>query len=150
VPKALLDVVRVDDPAYGRPLVIGTTARELTTDEIRQAYGQRWPVETNFFVAQGTCAMELPRAWTAQAVSRRLSLALLWGSLLKAIAAACEAIPLGPWDCKALRTAGRLANHLDLYASNFARLALSGVEPRKYDKNRDPKQSNDLQLPKAA
>lgn len=32
-PKTLIDVVRVDDPAYQRPLMIGTTARELTTDE---------------------------------------------------------------------------------------------------------------------
>ena len=149
-PRTVIDVVRVDDPAYKRPLLIGTTARELTTDEIRQAYGHRWPVETNFFVAQGTCAMEMPRAWTERAVSRRISLALLCGSLLKAIAAACEAIPMGPWDRNAAGTAGRLANHLDLYASNFARLALSGVEPRKYGKNSDTKQTNDLQLPEAA
>ena len=27
------DVPRIDDPAYKRPLVVGTTARELTTDE---------------------------------------------------------------------------------------------------------------------
>ena len=33
-PRTLLDVVRVDDPAYKRPLLIGTTARELTTDEL--------------------------------------------------------------------------------------------------------------------
>jgi len=106
--------VRVDDPAYKRPLVIGTTARELTTDEIRQADGHRWPVERNFFVAQGTCAMELPRAWTERAVSRRISLALLCGSLRKAIAASCAAIPMGPWDRNAVSTAGRLANPLDL------------------------------------
>src|SRR4029077_18664051 len=31
------EVVRVDDPASKRPLLIGTTARELTTDEIRSA-----------------------------------------------------------------------------------------------------------------
>jgi hypothetical protein len=82
--------VRVDDPAYKRPLLIGTTARELTTAEVRLAYGYRWPVETNFYVAQGTCAMEMPWAWSATAVTRRISLALLAGSLLKAIAAACD------------------------------------------------------------
>ena len=149
-PKTLIDVVRVDDPAYKRPLLIGTTARELTTDESRQAYGHRWPVETNFFVAQGTCAMEMPRAWTELAVSRRISLALLCGTLLKATAAACEVLPMGPWDRDAVSTAGRLANHLDLYARHFARLALSGVEPRKYAKKSDTKQTNDLQLPEAA
>ncbi|MCA1626893.1 MAG: transposase, partial [Acidobacteria bacterium] len=93
--QTIIDVVRVDDPAYKRPLLIGTTARELTTEEIRAAYKHRWPVETNFYVAQGTCAMEMPRAWSERAVERRISLALLAGSLLKAIAAACEALPMG-------------------------------------------------------
>jgi len=78
-PRTLRDVVRVDDPAYKRPLMIGTTAQELTTDEIRAAYGHRWPIETNFYVAQGTCAMEMPRAWSETAVERRISLALLCG-----------------------------------------------------------------------
>jgi hypothetical protein len=55
-PQTLLDVVRVDDPAYKRPLLIGTTARELTTAEIRAAYGHRWPVETNFYVCDGDAA----------------------------------------------------------------------------------------------
>jgi hypothetical protein len=149
-PQTVLDVVRVDDPLYKRPLVIGTTARELTTAEMRQAYGHRWPVETNFFVAQGTCAMEMPRAWTAPAVSRRISLALLCGSLLKAIAAACEALPMGPRDRKAVSSAGRLANHLDLHAQHFAALALQGVAPRKYHKMAKANHTKDLQLPLAA
>jgi hypothetical protein len=149
-PKTLLDVVRVDDPLYKRPLLLGTTARELTTEETRQAYGHRWPVETNFFVAQGTCAMEMPRAWTAQAVSRRISLALLCGSLLKAIAATCAALPMGPWDRKAVSSAGRLANHLDLHARHFATLALHGVAPRKYRKMAKAHHTKDLQLPLAA
>jgi hypothetical protein len=88
-PRTLIDVMRVDDPAYNRPLLIGTTARELTTAELRSAYAHRWPIETNFYVAQGTCAMEMPRAWSKAGVERRISLALLAGSLLKAIAAAC-------------------------------------------------------------
>ena len=107
-----MDVVRVDDPAYKRPLLIGTTARELTTEEIRSAYAHRWPIETNFYVAQGTCAMEMPRAWSETAVERRISLALLAGSLLKAIAAACGPLPMGPWDVKAVASAGRLANQM--------------------------------------
>ena len=129
-PQTFIDVVRVDDPAYKRPLLIGTTARELTTTEIRLAYGHRWPVETNFYVAQGTCAMEMPRAWSEVAVARRISLALLAGALLKAIAAACAPLPMGPWDMKAGSSAGRLANHLALHATNFAALALHGLAPR--------------------
>ncbi|MCA1607045.1 MAG: transposase, partial [Acidobacteria bacterium] len=127
--QTIIDVVRVDDAAYKRPLLIGTTARELTTTQIRQAYGHRWPVETNFFVAQGTCAMEMPRAWSERAVERRISLALLSGSLLKAIASACEALPMGPWDRKAVSSAGRLANHLGVHTSNFVALALKAVVP---------------------
>lgn len=149
-PQTVIDVVRVDDPAYKRPLLIGTTARELTTEEIRAAYGHRWPVETNFYVAQGTCAMEMPRAWSARAVERRISLALLCGSVLKAVAAACQPLAMGPWDLKAVSSAGRLANHLDIHAGNFAALALHGVAPRKYRKNEDVNHANDLQLPIAA
>jgi hypothetical protein len=149
-PWTLMAVVRVDDPAYKRPLLIGTTARELTTDEIRSAYAHRWPIETNFYVAQGTCAMERPRAWSATGVERRISLALLAGSLLKAIAAACGPLPMGPWDVKAVASAGRLANHLALHATNFVPLALKGCAPRTYRKITDPKETTELQLPLAA
>ncbi len=149
-PHVVLDVVRVDDPHFKRPLVVGTTARELTSDEIRAAYRHRWTVETNFYVAQGTCAMEMPRAWTEHAIERRISLALLCGSLLKAIAAACAPLRMGPWDRRAVGSAGRLANHLDIHAGNFAQLALQGVTPRKYRKNEEANHVNDLQLPKAA
>jgi len=149
-PQTSLDVVRVDDPAYKRPLLIGTTASELTTDEIRAAYGHRWPVETNFYVAQGTCAMEMPRAWSETGIERRISLALLAGSLLKAIAAACDPLPMGPWDVKAVASAGRLANHLALHATNFVPLALKGCAPRTYRKIADPKETTELQLPLAA
>jgi len=149
-PRTLIDVVRVDDPAYKRPLLIGTTARELTTAELRAAYAHRWPIETNFYVAQGTCAMEMPRAWTEKAIERRISLALLAGSLLKAIAAACAPLPMGPWDVKAVASAGRLANHLSLHAQHFATLALQGLTPRKYRKITIAKETAELQLPLAA
>jgi hypothetical protein len=149
-PQTSIDVVRVDDPAYTRPLLIGTTAPELTTAEIRTAYGHRWPIETNFYVAQGTCAMEMPRAWSETAVERRLSLALLSGSLLKAIAAACGSLPMGPWDVKAVSSAGRLANHLALHSAHFVALALQGLAPRTYRKILEAKETTELQLPLAA
>jgi hypothetical protein len=149
-PQTSIDVVRVDDSAYKRPLLIGTTARELMTDEIRAAYGHRWPVETNFYVAQGTCAMEMPRAWSETAVERRISLALLSGSLLKAIAAACSPLPMGPWDVKAVSSAGRLANHLALHSAHFVALALQGLIPRTYRKISEAKETTELQLPLAA
>jgi hypothetical protein len=140
----------VDDPAYRRPLLIGTTARELTIREIRTAYGHRWPVETNFYVAQDSCAMEMPRAWTERAVERRISLALLVGSLLKAMAAACDPLPMGPWDRKPARSAGRLANYLGLHAAHFVTLAWQQVAPRTYRKFQTPKETTDFPLPLAA
>jgi hypothetical protein len=142
--------VRGDDPAYKRPLLIGSTAQELTRDEIRQAYAHRWPIETNFYVAQGTCALDMPRAWTALAVERRSSLALLAGSLLKAVAAACTPLPMGPWDCKPARSAGRLANYLGLHVAHFVTLALQGVTPRTYRKFTAAQEQADSPLPLAA
>jgi hypothetical protein len=150
IPRTLLAVVRGEDPADKRPLRIGTTARELPTDEIRSAYAHRWPSETNFYVAQGTCALEMPRAWSESGVARRISLALLAGSRLKAIAAACAPLPMGPGDGKAVSSAGRLATHLALHAGNFVALALKSLAPRTYRKITDAKETTELQLPLAA
>jgi len=44
-PRTLFAVGRVDEPASKRPLLLGTTARELTTAELRSAYAPRWPLE---------------------------------------------------------------------------------------------------------
>jgi len=142
--------VRIDDPAYDKPLLVGTTASELTSEECRVAYGHRWPVETNFFVAQDSTAMEMPRAWTATALERRISLALLAGSLLKAIAAVCAPQAIGPWDRKPVRSGGRLAHYLDLHAWRFSTLALKGIAPRNYRKNPKALHINDLEEPEAA
>jgi len=50
--ETLIDVLRLDDPAYPRPLLVGTTARELTTQEFLQGYPYRWPVGAS---SQGRC-----------------------------------------------------------------------------------------------
>lgn len=149
-PETILDVVRVDDPAYERPLLVATTARELSSEEFRIGYGHRSVVETNFYVGQDSAAMEMPRAWRATAIERRISMALMAASLLKAIAASCEALATGPWDRKPERTGGRLANHLDLHATDFSALALKGVAPRNYRKNQSATNTKDLQQKKAA
>src|SRR5262249_15909644 len=143
-------VLPLDDPAYQRPLVVGTPARELTTAECLQAYPHRWPVETNCFVAQDTTAMEMPRAWTETALERRISLSLLRGALLQAIAAATGPLAMGPWDRKPMPSAARLANDLDIHAANFSALALKGVEPRNYRVIHECTHINELQQPKAA
>jgi hypothetical protein len=107
-------------------------------------------VETNFFVAQDTAAMEMPRAWTQTALERRIGLALLVGTLLKAIAAVCKPQAIEPWDRQPVRSAGRLANYLDLHAERFIALALKGAEPRNYQKNLNRACPKDLRPRKAA
>ena len=149
-PQPPLEVVRVADPAYKRPLLIGTTARELTTDESRRADAHRWPIATNFSVAPGPGAMELPRAGRETAGARRLSLAVLAASLLKASAAACDPLPLGPWDGKAVASAGRWATPLALHTTNFVPLALQGLAPRTSRNIPDAKETTELPLPLAA
>lgn len=150
LPSTPIDVVRIDDPAYDKPLLVGTTACELTSAECALAYGHRWPVETNFYVAQDSAAMEMPRAWTATALERRIGLALLVGSLWKAIAAVCAPQAMGPWDRQPVRSSGRLANYLDIHAWHFAALALDGIAPRNYRKNPKSQYKKDLRKRKAA
>jgi hypothetical protein len=144
------DVLRVDEPNYKEPLRVGTTACELTTEELWQAYPHRWPVETLFYIGAETTATEKPRAWTEQAVERRIGLGLLSGSLLKAIAVMSEGLAMGPWDKKPQPSAGRLANHLEIHIENLSALALEGVQARNYRKNPEAAQAQDLQLKKAA
>ena len=146
----VLDVVRIDHPDYEKPLLLGTIARELTTEQIWLGYKHRFPVETNFYVAQDSAGMEMPRAWTENAIKRRISLAMLAGFVLKAIAANCEPLPIGPWDLRPQPTAGRLANYLDIQIPNFVALALAGVKSRNYQKTQTPHNSKDLPFPDAA
>jgi hypothetical protein len=145
-----LDVVRIAHPDYEKPLLLGTIARELTTEQSWAGYNHRSPVETNFFVAQDSAGMEMPRAWTEKAIERRIGLAMLVGFVLKAIAANCEPLPIGPWERRPQPTAGRLANHLDIHIHNFAALALSGVKPRNYQKIPTPQKNKHLPLLDAA
>jgi hypothetical protein len=145
-----IDVLRVDDPSYPEPLLVGTMARELATEELWQAYPHRWPVETLFYIGAETTATEKPRAWTEQAVERRIGLGLLSGSLLKAIAAMGKGLAMGPWDKQPQPSAGRLANHLEIHIEKLSTLALKGVQARNYQKNPEAVQALDLQLKKAA
>ena len=107
-------------------------------------------METLFYIGAETTATEKPRAWTEQAVERRIGLGLLSGSLLKAIAAMGEGLAMGPWDKKPQPSAGRLANHLEIHIEKLSTLALEGVEARNYRKNPEAAQAQDLQLKKAA
>src|SRR5207302_136979 len=83
-------------------------------------------------------------------LERRISVALLAGSLLKAIAAVCAPQAMGPWDRQPVRSAGRLANYLDIHAWHFAPLALQGAEPRNYCKKLKGLHRKELRRRKAA
>src|SRR2546421_4883880 len=80
-PTLRLGVGRIGYPAYDKPVLVGTTASELTSAECRGAHRARWAVESKFFVAQDSTAMEMPRAWTETALERGIRLALLARSL---------------------------------------------------------------------
>ena len=107
-------------------------------------------METLFSIGEETTATEKPRAWTEQAVERRIGLGLLRSSLRKAIAATGEGWAMGPWEKKPQPTAGRFANHLESHAEHFAALALKGVAPRNSRKNPKSAQTKDLQYKIAA
>ena len=143
-PGVLIDVLRVDDPKYKKPLLVGTTARELTTEEFYSAYPMRWPIETLFFVGQDSCAMDCPRAWTKNAIESRIGLSLLASSLLQAIAASCEAVSVGPWDTRPKPSAGRMAKFLGLYSHQFLELSLDGLVLRNYSKIKNNSFFNNL------
>ncbi len=91
-----------------------------------------------------------PEPGRSNAIKRRIGLAMLVGFVLKAIAAGCEPLPIGPKDRRPQPTAGRLANYLDIHIHNFVALALAGVKPRNYQKIQIPQKRKDLPLPDAA
>jgi hypothetical protein len=73
-------------------------------------------------LAQDTTAMEMPRAWTTKALERRISLSLLTGSLLQAIAAATTLpIVLGGFPEELIDP--------DALVSQRVRIALQGHAP---------------------
>ncbi len=88
--------------------------------------------------------MEMPRAWTTNAIQRRIGLALLVDFLLKGNreaaakppAAGCESIATDPWDRKPQSTAGRLSHHLNLRVNDFSALALQELKSRNYRKRK--------------
>jgi hypothetical protein len=140
----VIDLVRVDDPKYDKPLLLGTTARELRTTEFLPGYQCRATIETNFYVAQDTAGMEMPRAFAEPAVTRRIGLALLAGGLLKALAARCEPLALGPWDRQPQRSGGRLAHYLRQRLEQFQALALRNTAPKNHPKIAEPLKAKNL------
>ncbi len=69
-------------------------------------------VTTTPTIAIATPATENP-------IKRRISLGMLVGFVLKAIAAGCETLPIAPWDRKPQPRVGRRGNYLDIRLHNL-------------------------------
>jgi len=66
------------------------------------------------------------------------------------MAAVCTPQAIGPWDRQPVRSAGRLANYVDLHAERCIARALKGIAPRNYQKNPNRAWTKDLRPRKAA
>jgi len=141
-PEVKLEVLRVEDSRYKEPLLVGTTASELKTEEFYEAYPQRWPVETLFYVGQAQGGTEEVKAWSEKGVRSRVGLGLISASLLKAIAANEEAIAIGPWDKEPKRTAGRLSNFLNTFGDSLLELSVEKARLRNYRKIENTKETS--------
>lgn len=109
-----LQVVAVYHPDYEEPLLLGTPLLSLTPAGMPELYPSRWPVEglpqTAKYILSGgggTHYVHHPLA-----LQRFPQLVLLFGSLLKYIAATTPPIRTGFWDRVARPTYGRLLRYL--------------------------------------
>ncbi len=95
--------------------------------------------------------MEMPRAWTNNAIQRRIGKRLVGRFFAKKRSSSvCEPIATGPWDRKPQSTAGRLSHHLNLRVNDFSALALVGVKSRNYRKIKNPQKIKDFHVSEAA
>ncbi len=109
-----LKVIAFHDPDYENPLLVGTPLLSLKPEAAREIYIARWPVEglpqTGKYILSGGKGTHYVHHPTA--MERLPVLSLLFGSLLKYVAATLPPFRTGFWD-KALKpTYGRLLRHL--------------------------------------
>lgn len=109
-----LKVIAIYDPDYDDPLLLGTPILSLQPEAARQIYMARWPVEglpqTGKYILSGGTGTHYVHQPTA--MERLPVLSLLFGSLLKYVAATLPPFRTGFWDKVAKPTYGRLLRHL--------------------------------------
>lgn len=109
-----IKVMAIYDPAYENPLLIGTPLLSLKPDAGRQIYALRWPVEglpqTGKYILSGGGGRHYVHHPTA--MKRLPTLSLIFGSLLKYVAATLPPFRTGFWDRVLKPTYGRLLRHL--------------------------------------
>ena len=109
-----LRVVVIHHPDFTDPMVLGTPVLELTTESMLAIYPERWPIEgipqTGKYLLSGGGGRQYVHHPTA--VARLPALTMIFGSLLKYLAATFPAIRSGFWDHLVKPTYGRLVKHL--------------------------------------
>jgi hypothetical protein len=109
-----LKVMAIYDPAYEDPLLVGTPLLSLDSEAAHKIYLSRWPVEgvpqTGKYLLSGGGGRHYVHHPTA--MQRLPMLSLIFGSLLKYVAATLPPFRTGFWDRLLKPTYGRLLRHL--------------------------------------
>ncbi len=108
-----IKVMAIYDPRYNEPLLVATPVLELEPEAAPQIYAARWPVEglpqTGKYILSGGGGTHYVHHLTA--MKRLPVLSLLFGSLLKYVAATSPPFRTGFWDRDVKPTYGRLLRH---------------------------------------
>lgn len=109
-----LKVMAIYDPDYDDPLLVGTPLLSLEPEAAYKIYVSRWPVEgvpqTGKYILSGGTGTHYVHHPTA--MQRLPVLSLIFGSLLKYVAATLPPFRTGFWDRLLKPTYGRLLRHL--------------------------------------
>jgi hypothetical protein len=112
--KVPVQVVVIEHPDFAEPLVLGTPVLELTAESLQSVYRERWPIEgipqTGKYLLSGGGGRHYVHHPTA--LTRLPALTMIFGSLLKYLAATFPPIRSGFWDRAVKPTYGRLVKHL--------------------------------------
>jgi hypothetical protein len=109
-----LKVMAIYDPDFDDPLLVGTPLLSLEPEAACKVYVSRWPVEglpqTGKYLLSGGTGTHYVHHPTA--MQRLPTLSLIFGSLLKYVAATLPPFRTGFWDRLLKPTYGRLLRHL--------------------------------------
>lgn len=109
-----LQVVVIHHPDFDDPLLLGTPVLELTAQSLLAVYPERWPIEgipqTGKYLLSGGGGRHYVHHPTA--IKRLPALTMIFGSLLKYLAATSPPLRSGFWDRIVKPTYGRLVKHL--------------------------------------
>jgi len=118
-----LKVMAFYDPDYDEPLLVGTPLLSLKPEAAYKIYVSRWPVEglpqTGKYILSGGSGTHYVHHPTA--MQRIPVLSLIFGSLLKYVAATLPPFRTGFWDRVLKPTYGRLLRHLKKVGIPFSR-----------------------------